>query len=74
MIETAVFYKEDIADIMRCSLTTALQFIKESGYATKIGRRYAIPRGVLDTYVKTGKFGTPEHIVTNNLDKTKGAK
>lgn len=38
----AVFYKEDVAEILKCSDKVALKFIKESGFAIKVGRRYAI--------------------------------
>ena len=58
----AVFYKEDVAEALKCSEHDALNFIKNSGFGIKIGKRYAIPfdaffavlYGQEDEYRKSG--------------------
>lgn len=41
----SVMYKEDVAEAFRCTDTTALDIIKNSGRSFKIGRRWAMTAG-----------------------------
>lgn len=61
-----VFYKEDVAEMLRCTPTTALLLMQRTGKTFKIGKRIAISSEDFPNLFNSGRrvAETPEGIRT----------
>lgn len=42
---------QEVADVLRVSYETALQYVKQNNLAIKVGRQYRVPRDKLATHL-----------------------